>query len=397
MVAIPRNVDAAERQDYDAIIVGGGIYGVMLLAESARRGMRALLIEKKEFGGATSMNNLRIVHGGLRYLQTMHLTRHRESVAERRWFLREFPDLVSPLPCLMPLHGGLLRNRLLLRAALSINDRLSRGRNDGVPAQNHLRAGEVIGADETRSRFPGVRTQGLRGAATWCDAVMLDCRRLIDEALARACRAGGTALHHMEATGLVQHDGAIVAVTATDHESGSTREFRGRAIINAAGPAVDRVNRQLGLPAPDLFIPSLAWNLLCEREPLADDAVALQPPRRGARVYFAHSMNGRLFVGTGHAPLPPDSDTTVVPEAEINAMIDDLNAAVPTLALQRSEIIETLSGQLPVRRKRTTDLCASARILRHSDHGGPERAVSVAGVKFTTARSTAAKALDALT
>ena len=71
MTAIDRNVDAALEREYDAIIIGGGIYGVMLLYESARRGLRALLIEKDDFGGGTSQNNLRIVHGGLRYLQTL--------------------------------------------------------------------------------------------------------------------------------------------------------------------------------------------------------------------------------------------------------------------------------------------------------------------------------------
>lgn len=396
MTAIERDIDAAAQRDYDAIIVGGGIYGVMLLAEATRRGMQALLIEKDEFGSATSMNNLRIVHGGLRYLQTLHLTRHRESVEERRWFLREFPDLVRPLACTMPLYGGLKRNRALLRTALFANDWLSRKRNVGVPEQNHLPAGTLIGADEVRSGFPGVRTKGLRGAAVWYDAVMLDCRGLIDEALGRACSAGGTALDFVEATELVQDGGVLRSVIATDHRTGGTVEFRGSAVFNAAGPGVDRVNRQFGLPGPALFVPSLAWNLLFDREPLTAGAVALQPPRRRAQVYFAHSMDDRLFVGTGHAPLPPDSATTEVAEADIVSMIDDLNAAVPGLGLQRAEVLEILSGQLPVRRRMTTDLSATASIVRHSDHGGPARAISVSGVKFTTARSTAARALDQL-
>lgn len=151
MTALPRDIDAAKERAYDAIIVGGGIYGVMLLAEATQRGMRALLIDKDDFGSATSANNLRIVHGGLRYLQSMHLSRHRESVAERRWFLKEFPDHVRPLPCLMPLYGGLMRNPVLLRTALAVNDWLSRDRNDGVPEENYLPPGKLIGSEETRS------------------------------------------------------------------------------------------------------------------------------------------------------------------------------------------------------------------------------------------------------
>ena len=297
----------------------------------------------------------------------------------------------------MPLYGGLARNRTLLRTALFINDRMSKRRNAGVPSRNHLPDGGLLSIEETRARFPDVRAAGLRGAASWFDAVMPDCRRIIEESVIRACAAGGTALNRVEATHLLQDGDRIAGLAATDRASGMQIELRTAAIINAAGPAVDRVNRNLGLPGPDLFIPSLAWNILVDREPLADCAVALQPPRSGSHVYFSHALDGRMLVGTGHAPLAPDSDSTAVQENDLVSMIDDLNDAVPTLELRQAEVIDVLSGQLPVRRKLTTDLCKTAQIVRHSDHGGPAQAISVSGVKFTTARSTAAKALDRLT
>jgi len=100
MSIIGRNTEQAEKDRFDLIIVGGGIYGAMLMLEAARAGLKSLLLEKADFGGGTSFNNLRIVHGGLRYLQTLHLSRMRESVTERRWFLQTFPEFVHPLPCL---------------------------------------------------------------------------------------------------------------------------------------------------------------------------------------------------------------------------------------------------------------------------------------------------------
>ena len=195
MSALVRNIEAAEREQYDVVIIGGGIYGAMLMLESVRRGLKVLVLERGDFGSGTSFNNLRIVHGGLRYLQSLHLSRFRESVAERRWFLETFPDLVHPLPCLMPLYGGLQRNRPLLAAALAVNDRLSRKRNEGLGDDQRLPNGRVLDRDETVARFPQVRTDGLVGGALWYDAVMPDCHRLQIETMRWAASAGGTALN----------------------------------------------------------------------------------------------------------------------------------------------------------------------------------------------------------
>ena len=101
---------------YDLIVVGGGIYGMCLALEASRRDLRPLLLERDDFGGATSLNSLRILHGGLRYLQTLVIPRFFESVEQRAWFMANFRPLCRVLPCLMPLYGkGLRRPRGLSR------------------------------------------------------------------------------------------------------------------------------------------------------------------------------------------------------------------------------------------------------------------------------------------
>ena len=111
---ILRDPKAYTDEDYDLVVVGAGIQGAALFLEASRRGMRALVLDKGDFGGSTSWNSLRILHGGLRYLQTLDLPRFRQSVRARRWFFQAFPQLVRPLPCLMPLRGkGLKRNSVL--------------------------------------------------------------------------------------------------------------------------------------------------------------------------------------------------------------------------------------------------------------------------------------------
>ena len=133
MTAINRNPDSIN-EPFDVIVVGGGIYGACTLLEASRRGLRALLIERDDFGGATTWNSLRIVHGGLRYLQHADLGRFRRSVAEQTWWLHNFPDLVEPLSCLMPLYNFGLKRTDVMRAALARNQYAATGPRQAASA-----------------------------------------------------------------------------------------------------------------------------------------------------------------------------------------------------------------------------------------------------------------------
>ena len=202
--AILRDPETAAGAHYDLIVVGGGIQGVAVLLDAARRGLKALLLERADYGGATSWANLRIVHGGLRHLQSLNMRRFRESVGERRWFLDHFPDLVRPLACLMPLYARGLRRPAVFRVALALNDLLSARHGVGTA---RLPRGRYIDAVETIRLFPQVDRAGLRGGALWYDAVMLSPERMVMEMLHWACACGGRALNYVAAQRLML-DGA---------------------------------------------------------------------------------------------------------------------------------------------------------------------------------------------
>jgi glycerol-3-phosphate dehydrogenase len=392
MSIIGRNTEQAEKDRFDLIIVGGGIYGAMLMLEAARAGLKSLLLEKADFGGGTSFNNLRIVHGGLRYLQTLHLSRIRESVSERRWFLQTFPEFVHPLPCLMPLYGGVTRNRFVLGTALRLNDWLSRNRNIDLDAAHQLPDGQVLSAEETRKRFPQVLDSGLKAGALWYDAAMPDCHRVQIEILRWCTSAGGTALNYVEATDLIESDSSVSGVVVMDHVTDQQHEFQAGIVINAAGPKCRALSARFDVDRPELFCSSRAWNLLLDRPPLSDGAVAIQPPKRGSRVYFAHSLGERLLVGTGHAAVN-EGESPEVDQRHVDQMLTDLNLAVPGLELRPQDIVRLFSGQLPVTSAGTDALSDKPVILDHHRSGGPQGLFSVSGVKYTTARSTAAAAI----
>ena len=391
---IERAPRAAAAHDYDLIVIGGGIHGVALCLEAIFRGYRPLLLEKGDFGGATSWSSLRIIHGGLRYLQSLDLPRFLQSVAERRWFLRHFPDLVRPLPCLMPLYGRGLRKPAVLRVALALNDLLSPGRNTGVAEQVRLPGGRVLDASETAALFPHVDRESLRGGALWHDAVMLSPERVLIEMLRWAVAGGAFALNYVEAERLIAEHGEVRGVEARDRLSNDLLTFRSPRVINAAGPWSGSFAARLDGRTPELFHPALAFNLLLDRPAIAEVAVAVEPKRPGARMYFVLPWRGRMLAGTFHAPAATGATAAEPSEEQVAEFLDDLHAAMPGLGLRREDVVQVYAGILPARHQGDAEPASREVIHDHGQSGGPKGLWTVIGIKFTTSRAVAAATLD---
>ncbi len=398
--AITRDLDRAARDRFDLIVVGGGIYGACVALEAARRGLRPALVERGDFGGGTSWNSLRIVHGGLRYLQGLDLPRFRESVRERRWFCSTFPELVRPLRCLMPLYGEGLKRPLVFRVALALNDALSADRNRGVAPAVRLPRGRVISSAEIVEAFPGVDRRGLRGGASWHDGVMLSTERVLIEILRWACACGALALNHVEATALHVEAGEVRGVTAVDRESGGELAISAPVVINCAGPWSRALAGRFDRDLPRLFHPSLAFNVLFDRPPpAADAAVAVDP--RGApdgRTYFVQPWKGRTLAGTFHAPWngavrdgSPD-----VPDEELDRFLGHLRLALPDSRYERHDVLRVYAGLLPAAAPGEAELTRRPVIRDHAAHGGPRGLWSLAGIKYTTSRDVALRCLRAV-
>lgn len=402
---IGRDPARAAAGRHDLLVVGGGIQGVALAYEAARRGLDVVLLERGDFGGATSANSLRILHGGLRYLQSLDLPRFRASVAERGWFLRRFPDLVEPLPCLLPLHrparGGRLRRRGALGAAMGLDRLLGRAFPDLRPLAATLPAGRLVDAAEVSRLAPAIDMDGLLGGALWHDALMPDSERLVVELLRWACRCGAQALNYVEAEALLPGaGGGELAVLARDRVTRGELRLRARRVVVCAGPWTGEVARRLGgeLPAGALP-PALAMNLLFDREPPSAAALGVAAPGSGAQTFFLVPWRGRLFAGTRHLPLagaaaegPPSPPT----EAQVAELVDLLNAALPALRLRREEVSRVTWGWLPAARPGEAAPGDRPLVWDHGARGGPRGLWSVAGVKFTTARAVAEEALAAV-
>ncbi len=388
-----RQPAAAAQNRYDLTVVGGGIYGIMLTLEAARRGYKTLLLEQHDFHAGVSFNSLRIIHGGLRYLQHMDIRRYFESVNERRWFMRHMPDQVKPLKCLMPLYGRGLKRPSTFGCALKLNDLLGIRRNAGVVVPNHLPAGGIVGINQTRQLFPAVETRGLQGAGLWHDGLMVNHQRLSIELLrwARAC--GAVVLNYTQARALQTQGNVIAAVEALDRVSGASLSFKTTAVINAAGPQVAWLAERFDRPAPLLFPPTLSFNLLLDHPAIAQTAVAIQPPQAYSRMYFVLPWRGKMLAGTHQAAYNGPLDNAQPTEAQLDEFTRDLSEAVPGLRLTRQHILRVYAGLLPAAKPGDDEPSHRPTWIEHAQHGGPTNLYSVSGVKYTTARLVAEQTL----
>ena len=384
---ISRDTERAARQVFDLIVLGGGVHGIALTLEAARRGFSVLLCEQSDFGAKTSWNSSRIVHGGFRYLQHLDLVRFRESVVERRWFLRHFPDLVSPLPCLLPLYEKGIRRRSVLRCALAINDLLSPDRSTGVKADRRIPGGKILSRAETMETFPAVQRDRLKGAAVWHDATVPDSQVLLIEMLLWAIACGAWALNYTEAKELIETAGKVRGVVVWDRAENKAFEYRAPVVVNTTGPWCREIASRFDRDVPGLYSFSLAVNVLIDRPPLSSSALAVEPFAGSSSTYFVVPWKERILAGTLHLDSADVRRDDPVEDAAIRRLLADVNRAVPGLDLGSSDVLRVLWGYVPAKSVGGVDQADRATIHNHGDGGGVKGLFSVNGVKFTTARA----------
>lgn len=402
-----REVQRLAKNMYDVVVIGGGITGACVAWDAALRGLRVALIEKGDFGSATSANSLKMVHGGLRYLQDANPGLVRRMVRERKAWLHIAPHLVHPLPVLMPTYKeSLMRGRLALGLAIRLNDLLSLDRNWGSDPQKRLPSGRILSRAECLEHLPGLNDAKVSGAILWYDAQMYNSERLLLSFLLSAAAAGAQVANYVAMTGLLLEGHRVSGVEARDELTGQTLTIRARVVVNATGAWVDEVLSQSGLPAVQpKFHLSTAMNLVT-RQILPNYAVGISSRYRTqladgtsetrSRVLFIAPWQSYSLVGTAHTPFDGRPEDDRVTEKVIADFLAEVNQAYPGAALRREDVYQVHRGFLPVvpGQGKSVKLVRESQITDHEVESGIKGLVTVVGVKYTTARYAAEKVTD---
>jgi len=400
-----RNLLNLSRPTYDVVVIGGGIYGVCIAWDAALRGLSVALVEKGDFGHATSANSLRVIHGGLRYLQHGHVRRVRRSIQERAAFMRIAPHLVHPLPILIPTYGHVLRGKEVLSLAVFLNKLIGFNPHAAGCGANKLLEGRVVSKEECLRLVPGICHQNLTGGLIIYDCQMSNSERLVLAFAHSASEAGAELANYLEAVELLVHAGRVRGIKARDVLTGDELKIAAKVVINASGPWSNSIARGFtgSVSRPPSF--SKAFNLLIKRQLISDNAVGVYSRGhskdrdaildKGSRLLFITPWQRRSLIGTAHLPHNGEPEHFAIAESEIEEFIDEINAAYPAANITCDDVEHVYGGLLPADDDGAIQLLRQHRLDDHRD-AHVEGFISVMGVKFTEARFVAEQTVNAI-
>jgi glycerol-3-phosphate dehydrogenase len=380
---------------YDVLVIGAGISGACIAWDAALRGLRVALVERGDFGGATSANSMKTVHGGLRYLQDGNLPLVRKMIHERSAYLRIAPHLVHPLPFIMPTYPKLMQSKAAMRAALTMNDAIGFDRNRGLNPLNQLPGSRILSRAECIDLLPGLPADGVTGAALWYDGQIQNTERMLLAFVQSAARAGAAVANYVNVSGFLRKDDFVVGARAQDCLTGQTFDIRAGVVVNATGAWVDPLLGTLG-GQPRRFPLTVAVNLVT-RQVLPDYAVGVRSHYRGrSNLLIFAPWREYSLVGTFHSVYDGAPDTFRVTDADIERYVAEANTAYPGAALRPEDVRWLHYGFLPghAAEKGGVSLVREAQIHDHERENGIWGLISAIGVKYTTARSLAQRTVD---
>jgi glycerol-3-phosphate dehydrogenase len=413
-------VAALSENEFDVVVIGGGITGAGVALDAATRGYSVALLERADFASGTSSRSSKLVHGGLRYLQNFDLGLVREALLERQLMVALAPHLVRPLPLVVSAFEGAHPDRLTgvglnLYDVMSVDrDRLRSRRGRRAKATSDGSAGaqgsrpvqpqegeswsperhRMISGEEVVELLPALAAREPTSGYLFYDC-QTDDVRLVLTVLGEAERFGAVCANRMQVTGLLEQEGRMRGVRALDTESGAELEVRAANVINATGVWADQLRPEELHDEAELprIRPSRGTHIILDRADLPLVGGAIVPAGSG-RSIFALPWLGRTLVGTTDNDYEGELEH-VRPASED---VDYLLAAVNDFfgaELGPDDLVGAFAGVRPLIStgdpKKSVDISRKAELYETSSG-----MITITGGKLTTWRRMAKMAVDRL-
>jgi glycerol-3-phosphate dehydrogenase len=399
-------IAALKDEEFDVVVVGGGITGAGVALDAAARGYSVALIERSDFAAGTSSRSSKLVHGGLRYLQNFDLGLVREALLERRLMVQLAPHLVRPLPLVVAAFGGERPDRLTgvglnLYDVMSVERSRRRGRRGTEQTSGELAEESwsparhrMISGEEVSELLPALRGMSPSGGYLFYDC-QTDDVRLVLTVLGEAERFGTVCANRVAALALLERGGRTSGLRVRDMNSGEEFDVHAANVVNATGVWADELrpdelHDEAELPR---IRPSRGTHIILRHEdlPLISGAIV---PAGGERTIFALPWLGRTLIGTTDNDYEGPLDH-VRPAVED---VDYLLAAVNDFfgsALSALDVAGAFAGVRPListgDSKKSVDISRKAELYETSSG-----LITITGGKLTTWRRMAKMTVDRL-
>ncbi|HEV7208670.1 MAG TPA: glycerol-3-phosphate dehydrogenase/oxidase [Mycobacteriales bacterium] len=372
--------------ELDVLVVGMGATGAGVALDAASRGMSVAVADKGDLAAGTSSKSSKLVHGGLRYLESYEFGLVREGVLERQLLMRLAPHLVRPMDFVYPVWPETARRRLL-GLGLTTYDVFAGFRN--------VRRHERIDAAAAIALAPALARSELAYAYVYGDCGTDDARLVL--AVVQAARSfGALALPYTEVVGLHLSGGKVDGAQVRDHLTGEQYPLRARHVVNATGVWVDTLMGQANPRHRNAVQPSKGVHVVVphERLPLTGASVLLPSKQGDGRSMFAIPWGRQTILGTTDTAYPGPLDAVALDETDLSYVLaagNDVFAA----ALTEDDVLGAWAGVRPLLRGDGATMSDLSR--RHALIDDPlSGLVTITGGKLTTYRRMAAEVVDLL-
>ncbi len=361
-------------EDFDLLIIGGGVTGVGAALDAASRGLKVALVESQDFASGTSSRSSKLIHGGLRYLEQYDFKLVREALHERELMVSSLaPHLVKPVGFLYPLHEK-YRERTYVGAGLALYDVL-RGFQRALPWHKHLSEKKIA------EIAPSLRSDLVNGAIKYFDAQVDDARHTL--AIARtAARHGAVIASRVECEELVRDGKRVVGAKVRDLNSGKRITVSAKVTVMCAGVWSDELHEKFGIKPGYKVAMSKGAHIVLPKSAINSDSGIIL--KTAISVLFIIPWADKWIVGTTDTPYKADRNNPVATKEDVEYIIDQANRVLHP-KISANEIIGVYAGLRPLVAN-ASDSKTTKLSREHTVDRPVPGFVSIAGGKYTTYR-----------
>lgn len=364
-------------QNFDILVIGGGITGAGIALDAQTRGLRTALVDMQDFAAGTSSRSTKLVHGGLRYLKNLEIGVVAEVGKERAIVYENGPHVTTPEWMLLPFYTGGTFGRFSTSLGLRVYDFLA-----GVK-RNERR--KMLSVDKTLGKEPLLKREGMKGGGYYVE-YRTDDARLTIEVMKKAVELGALALPYVKVESFIYDKGKIVGANVRDLLSGDSSEVRAVKVINAAGPWVDTLREKDGSKKGKTLHLTKGIHLVFDQKrfPL-EQAIYFDSP--DGRMLFAIPRDGKTYIGTTDTTYTTDIAHPRMTSKDMEYVLHAANYMFPTLKLKAQDIESSWAGLRPLIHQEGKDPSEISR--RDEVFQSESGLLSIAGGKLTGYRKMA--------
>lgn len=370
-----QNINKMKTQEFDLVVIGGGINGAGVARDASARGMKVALIEAHDFASGTSSKSSKLIHGGIRYLENLEFKLVFEALNERTRLFEMAPHLVHPLRFMIPLYEESRVGMFKMGMGMWLYDALALFQ---VPEMH-----ERLDAHESLERMPAIRSTHLLGSYIYSDAYM-DDDRLVHETMRAANENGALCVNYVKATGAKFTEGKISEITCEDQISKDKFNIKARHVVSSVGAWTDDVAEHLLHDWKKILRPTKGIHLTLPKHRLPLTSAVVMAAEKSDRIVFGIPRHEMIIIGTTDTDYKESPDKVTTTPEDVKYLLSITDHYFPGASITAHDVIASYAGVRPLVNDGSQSEGKTSR--EHTIINDPRGITFVAGGKYTTYR-----------